>query len=69
MDNKCAFCAQLVAHFARCNECGEAVCADHRTLMPIGPRPAFAGKGLGTPARYLCPNHVGLLMQEHAAGG
>ena len=61
MDNKCAFCAQLVEHFTRCNECGEAICADHRALMPVGPRPAYAGIGLGTPARYLCPNHVGLL--------
>lgn len=63
MNNKCAFCAQFVEHFIRCNECGEAICADHRTLMPVGPRPTYAGTGLGlgTPARYLCPNHVGLL--------
>ncbi len=67
MDNKCAFCAQLVEHFTRCNECGEAICADHRTLMPVGPRPAYAGIGLGTPARYLCPNHVGLLTAAQAA--
>jgi hypothetical protein len=61
MDSKCAFCAELVEHFIRCNECGAAICADHRTLMPIGLRPIYAGTGLGTPARYLCPNHVGLL--------
>ena len=68
MDNKCAFCAQLVEHFIRCNECGEAICADHRTLMPVGERPTYAGTGLETPARYLCPRHVGLLRQELAAG-
>jgi len=67
MDNKCAFCAQLVEHFTRCNECGEAICADHRTLMPVGPRPVYAVKGQPTPARYLCPRHVGLLRQELAA--
>jgi hypothetical protein len=69
MDSKCAFCTQLVEHFIRCNECGEAICADHRTLMPVGPRPVYAGKGLPTPARYLCPRHAGLLRQELAAGG
>lgn len=63
MDNKCAFCAQLVERFTRCNECGEAICVDHRTLMSVGPRPAYAGTGLEIPARYLCPNHVGLLMR------
>lgn len=61
MDSKCAFCAQLVESFIRCDECGEAICADHRTLTPVGPRPTYAGTGLGTPARYLCPNHAGLL--------
>ncbi len=68
MNSTCAFCAQLVEHFIRCNECGEAICADHRTLMPVGPRPAYAGTGEGTPARYLCPNHVGLLRQALAVG-
>ncbi len=68
MGNKCAFCSQLVEHFIRCNECGEAVCADHRTLMPVGERPSYAGKWLATPARYLCPRHIGLLRQELAAG-
>lgn len=61
MDSKCAFCAGLVEHFIRCNECGASICADHRTLMPVGPRPIYAGTGLGTPARYLCPHHVDLL--------
>lgn len=68
MDNTCAFCAQLVEHFIRCNECGEAICADHRTLMPVGERPSYAGTGLETPTRYLCPRHVGLLRQELATG-
>jgi hypothetical protein len=68
MNNTCAFCAQLVEHFIRCNECGEAICADHRTLMPVGERPPYAGTGLETPARYLCPRHVGLLRQELATG-
>lgn len=61
MDSKCAFCAELVERFIRCNECGAPICAGHRTLMPVGPRPTYAGTGLGTPARYLCPHHVDLL--------
>ena len=69
MNSKCAFCAELVEHFIRCKECGTAICADHRSLMPVGERPAYAGTGLETPARYLCPRHVGLLRQEFAAGG
>lgn len=41
MHNKCAYCAQLVEKFTRCNECGAAICVDHRTLMPVGPREAL----------------------------
>lgn len=63
MNNKCAFCAQLVEHFTRCAECGAAICVDHQTLASVGPRPAYAMTGQGTPARYFCPNHAGMLAK------
>jgi hypothetical protein len=49
MDNTCAFCAQLVEKFTRCNECGEAISVDHRTLMPVGPRARSAALPVAHP--------------------
>jgi hypothetical protein len=66
MNNTCAFCDQLVAHFIRCEACGEAICEDHRTAMPTLRmlQPLTSGDARG-PAEevpvpthlFLCPNH------------
>jgi len=69
MNNKCAFCDQLVAHFIRCAACGEAICEDHRTAMAtlrmLQPMASAEARGpaeeLPVPTQLLlCPNHRGV---------
>jgi hypothetical protein len=72
MNNKCAFCDQLVAYFIRCEACGEAICEDHRTAiaMPGMLQPPMADGGAAArplfeerpdpQQRFLCPNHRGV---------
>jgi hypothetical protein len=66
MNSKCAFCDQLVAHFIRCEACGEAICEDHRTAMAtlrvLQPLASADARGLAedvpVPTQlFLCPNH------------
>lgn len=58
MNNTRAFCAQLVEYFIRCEECGEAICADHRTAKPaLVAQPAGVRNQLADATLYLCLNH------------
>lgn len=57
MNNTCAFCSQLVEHFIRCHECGEPICADHRTLRPAPLGQPVEDRPFAM-SRYTCPNHV-----------
>ena len=69
MNNKCAFCDQLVAYFIRCEACGEAICEDHRTAIAIpgmlqpmidaAARPLFEAPP-APQQQFLCPNHRGV---------
>lgn len=67
MNNKCAFCAQLVAYFIRCEECGEAICTTHRTAKPtLVARSAEDGNPLAATTCYLCLNHSGVAVPAGA---
>jgi hypothetical protein len=60
MNNTCAFCSQLVEHFIRCHECGEPICAEHRTVRPTPvEQPVVVEDRPFALTRYLCPNHRG----------